>query len=122
MSPDEQNIVGFVKLIESQPSVFSSSDQTSLWELVTTLPNDTEQISNAIAVWCESRQHIREKLMPFINSVSKENDSPSRAAAKNIKSPDSKDYNDIILNAMRVHLPQQPTQQPPNQNPSNSQS
>ncbi|MEC4817346.1 MAG: hypothetical protein SAK29_29350 [Scytonema sp. PMC 1069.18] len=121
MSPDEQNIVGFVKLIESQPSLFSSSDQTLLWELVSTLPNDPEQISNAIALWCKSRPHILNELMPLIANV-KENDLELRAPKKDVKSPDPKDYNDILLNAVRVSFPNSTPQQPPNQNPSNSQS
>lgn len=121
MSPDEQNIVGFVKLIESEPFLFSSSDQTSLRELVANLPHDIEQISNAIAEWCKSRNHILNSIMPLIANVSKDNDSQTRGPARNVKSPDPKDYNDMLSNAIRVSFPNSTPQQPPNQNPSNSQ-
>lgn len=122
MSPDEQNIVGFVKLIESEPFLFSSSDQTSLRELVAHLPNDIAQISNAIAEWCKSRNQILNSLMPLIANVSKDNDSQTRAVTRKVKSPDPKDYYDILSNAVRVGFPDSTPQQPPNQNPSNSQS
>lgn len=129
MSVDEQNIQAFVELIESQPSLFSVEDQANLWQLISTLPNDAEQISNAldevlavgIADWCNSREKIYNALLPLIGELSQ-----TRSPAKVFKSPDPKDYNDILYNAMRVSFPsvtsQQPNTQPPsNQKPSNSQ-
>lgn len=123
MSVDEQNIQAFVELIESQPSLFSVEDQANLWQLISTLPHDAEQISNAIADWCNSREKIHNALLPLIGELSQ----ITRSPAKVFKSPDPKDYNDILYNAMRARfLPsvtsQQPNTQPPlNQKPSNSQ-
>jgi hypothetical protein len=129
MSLDEQNIKAFAKLIESQPSLFSDEDQVDLWGLVSTLPNNAEAISNAIAEWSESRSSIRQALLPLVGNISQNTSqakSPTRGAAEDFKKPDPKDYNGILLNAMRVSFPNieseaQTPQQPSNEKPSNSQ-
>lgn len=125
MSLNERNIAAFIQLIQSQPSLFSQQDRASLWQLASTLPNDTEQISTAIAQWCQSRESIRNKLLPLI--AQSQETTPLRGPVKNFKSPDPKNYNDILLNAMRESFPaseqQQPNpQQPPQPQPPNSQS
>ncbi|MBO3457349.1 hypothetical protein G7B40_005230 [Aetokthonos hydrillicola Thurmond2011] len=121
MSPDEQNIQAFAKLIESQPLLFSNEDQVDLWRVVSSLENNAETISDAIAIWSKSRSKIRQALLPLIGNISQ-----TRSAAEDFKKPDPKDYNKILLNAMRVSFPnvesqQQTPQQPSNQKPSNSQ-
>ena len=124
MSLNEQKIAAFIQLIESQPSLFSQQDRASLWQLASTLPNDTEQISDAIAKWCKSRESIRNELLLLIDKSPEI--APSRGPSKNFKSPDPKNYHDILLNAVRERFTpseqQQPSpQQPPQPQPPNSQ-
>jgi hypothetical protein len=124
MSLNEPKIAAFIQLIQEKPSLFSPQDRASLWQLASTLPNDTEQISSAIAEWCQSRESIRNELLPLI-AQSQEID-PLRNPSKSFKSADPKDYNYILLNAMRVSFSppeqQQPSpQQPPQPQPPNSQ-
>ncbi|GAA6614690.1 hypothetical protein [Scytonema sp. NUACC26] len=115
MSPDEQNIKGLVKLIQSLPSLFSSEDQISLWKLVNSLPNDAEQISNAIAEWTQERKDIRSKLLPFIAQSSNYNVIITRGPSEDPEPVNPKDYKNIIINAMREVSFQSETQQPSSQ-------
>ncbi|MGK7901530.1 MAG: hypothetical protein AB4352_08970 [Hormoscilla sp.] len=49
---DEQSIVAFVHLYQTQPELFSDY-QSSLAELCDNLPDDIEAISEKILEWCE---------------------------------------------------------------------
>ena len=119
MSLNERKITAFIQLIQSQPSLFLEQDRASLWQLASTLPNDTEQISTAIAEWCKSRESIRNELLPLIGK--RPEIAPSRGPSKNFQPPDPKNYNDILLNAMRESFPPPEQQQPSPQQPSQPQ-
>lgn len=125
MSLDEQNIQAFVKLIQSQPSLFSSDDRTELLELVSTLPNEVKPISNALVRWCKSRDAIRNEWLLLTGQISEL--AIAKAASEDVEPINLKDHKETLMNAIRVSdpapapqlaSPQQPPQpQPPNSQP-----
>ncbi|WP_460207322.1 CHAT domain-containing protein [Scytonema sp. NUACC21] len=63
MSPYEGNILTFVYILQTQPELLTAEDRTDVLELLSTLPDDVEEISNAIALWYETRPHILDAIL-----------------------------------------------------------
>jgi hypothetical protein len=63
LSPYEQNIVDFVYILQSQPEIFTSVDCTEILKLLANLPNDVEEISNALVLWYETRPQIFDAIL-----------------------------------------------------------
>ncbi|MFK0733931.1 MAG: CHAT domain-containing protein, partial [Gloeotrichia echinulata HAB0833] len=63
MSPYEENILTFVYLLQTQPELFTPEDRADILGLLATLPDDVEEISNAIALWYENRPHILDAIL-----------------------------------------------------------
>ena len=60
MSAYQRTILAFVKVIESEPALFSPEDWLSLTELIDDLPDDSEEIATGIRAWLKSRNQINE--------------------------------------------------------------
>ena len=63
MSPYEENILTFVYILQNQPELLTAEDRTGLLELLATLPDDVEEISNAIALWYETHPKILDAIL-----------------------------------------------------------
>ncbi|MBE8968805.1 CHAT domain-containing protein [Nostocales cyanobacterium LEGE 12452] len=63
MSPYEDNILTFVYILQKQPELLTAEDRTDVLELLATLPDDVEEISNAIALWYETRPQILDAIL-----------------------------------------------------------
>ncbi|MBD2337435.1 tetratricopeptide repeat protein [Calothrix sp. FACHB-156] len=63
MSPYEENILTFVYLLQNKPELLTAEDRTDVLELLATLPDDVEEISNAIALWYETRPQILDAIL-----------------------------------------------------------
>ncbi|MEH2093490.1 MAG: CHAT domain-containing protein [Nostoc sp.] len=63
MSPYEENILTFVYILQNQPELFTPEDRADILELLATLPDDVEEISNAIALWYETRPQILDAIL-----------------------------------------------------------
>ncbi|WP_353932188.1 hypothetical protein WJM97_06275 [Okeanomitos corallinicola TIOX110] len=63
MSPYEENILTFVYILQTQPELLTVEDRTDVLELLATLPDDVEEISNAIALWYETRPQILDAIL-----------------------------------------------------------
>ena len=63
MSPYEENILTFVYILKKQPELLTPEDHTDVLELLATLPDDVEEISNAIALWYETRPQILDAIL-----------------------------------------------------------
>ncbi|MEC4815158.1 MAG: CHAT domain-containing protein [Scytonema sp. PMC 1069.18] len=63
MSPYEENILTFVYILQNQPELLTAEDRTDVLKLLATLPDDVEEISNAIALWYETRPHILDAIL-----------------------------------------------------------
>lgn len=53
----KQNIAAFIQLLDTQRSLFSPQDLVELNQLIAALPDDIEQLSQAIARWCNQEDH-----------------------------------------------------------------
>ena len=62
MSAYQRTIQAFVKVIESESSLFSQEDWLSFTELINNLPDDSEKIASEIRNWLklESRSQIKQ--------------------------------------------------------------
>ncbi|MUG94188.1 hypothetical protein F7734_18065 [Scytonema sp. UIC 10036] len=63
MSPYEENILTFIYVIKNQPELLTTEDCTDVLELLLNLPDDVEEISNAIALWYETRPKILDAIL-----------------------------------------------------------
>ena len=63
LSDYEENIITFIYLLQTQPDLFTSEDYANLKELLSTLPDDVEEISNTIALWCEEHPQILDAIL-----------------------------------------------------------
>ena len=61
----EANIFEFVSVIKQQPNLLTAEDISSLEDLLKTLPDDVNKISNQITLWYETRQTIEEAIFAF---------------------------------------------------------
>lgn len=59
----EENIISFVYLVQTQPALFTAEDRADLKDLLSTLPDDVEEISNAIALWCEEHPQVLDAIL-----------------------------------------------------------
>jgi hypothetical protein len=63
MSPYEENILTFVYILQNQPELLTAEDRADLRKLLATLPDDVEEISNAIALWYETHPKILDAIL-----------------------------------------------------------
>jgi hypothetical protein len=63
MSPYEENILTFVYILQNQPELLTAEDCADLRKLLATLPDDVEEISNAIALWYETHPKILDAIL-----------------------------------------------------------
>ncbi|NES99414.1 MAG: hypothetical protein F6K61_02355 [Sphaerospermopsis sp. SIO1G1] len=111
MSAYQKTIQAFVKVIKSEPALFSQEDWLSLTELIDNLPDDDEEISKGIRDWLKSRSQINEvfknKRQELPSSLNNDgqilgpggNKSPTPA---NQQSESSKE---LIQNAIKLNSP-----------------
>jgi len=52
-----QNVLAFIELLQDQRELFSAQDLVDLAELIKALPDQMEDLSNAIAQWCKQDGH-----------------------------------------------------------------
>ncbi|NES17944.1 MAG: hypothetical protein F6K41_03235 [Symploca sp. SIO3E6] len=109
LSPYEETILDFVYIAEKQPELFTAKDRADLAQLVATLPEDVEEISNQIALWCESHPHILDAIfdLPVEESAS------LRAAGGRDTSLTGKESKDAIENTVRESIPPKNSNSPP---------
>lgn len=53
----EQNLAAFIQLLNEQRSLFSPEDLANLERLIAPLPDEIEELSHAIATWCNPEEH-----------------------------------------------------------------
>lgn len=63
LSDYEENIITFVYLAQTKSELFTAEDSEDLKHLLSTLPDDVEEISNAIALWCEEHPQILDAIL-----------------------------------------------------------
>lgn len=68
LSPYEANILDFVNLVDEQPDLLSDKDYNNLVELLKTLPDDVEEISDALALWYDDRPKMLNAILEMTPS------------------------------------------------------
>ncbi len=63
MSPYQENILTFVYVLRNKPELLTVENRTEILELLATLPDDVEEISNAIALWYQTRPQILDAIL-----------------------------------------------------------
>lgn len=101
----EQNIEAFIDLLKSQRSLFSAQDRTNLEQLIATLPDDEEKISEALASWYEKRPKILDEQLEILNDMLTNELNSSRIVSRALSRSnqgDDEDYRDRLLNAIKA--------------------
>jgi hypothetical protein len=109
LSPYEETILDFIYIAQNQPELFTAEDRTDFAQLVATLPDDVEEISNAIALWCDTHPHI---LDAFFALPIEELDSLRAAGGRNTPLT-GKEAKDAIENTVRESIPPEKSPPPP---------
>ena len=78
----EENIATFINLLDNQPSLFSPANLDELEQLIASLPDDIEKISEAISLWYEQQPKIIDAQLQLLN----ESNSPNSLITK-VKAP-----------------------------------
>ncbi|NEP48651.1 MAG: hypothetical protein F6K65_07365 [Moorea sp. SIO3C2] len=91
----------FKQLLDTQLELFKDSERTELEGLITSLPNDTEQLADGIARWSASHSEIDNTLRALIKDKP-----PFRGAGGKFPTPEAKteyknDVKEELLNALR---------------------
>ena len=105
LSPYEQNILDFTKVIENQPELLSDEDRVSLEQLMANIPDEVEEISNAIALWIEEHSIIFDALLELHPTESGE-----RGLGGSTIRLSAKDAKDLIENTVRQSISNSPSQ------------
>jgi hypothetical protein len=100
LSPYEENILDFIYITQNQPELFTAEDRTDFAKLLATLPEDVEEISNAIAIWCDTHPHILDAI--FALPVE---EASLRAAGGRNTPLTGKEAKDAIENTVRESSP-----------------
>ncbi|NER28150.1 MAG: CHAT domain-containing protein [Symploca sp. SIO1C4] len=106
LSPYEETILDFVYIAQNKPELFTAEDRADFAQLVATLPEDVEVISNAIAFWCQTRPHILDAI--FALPVG-ESDSVRAAGGRNTPMT-GKEAKEAIENTVRESIPPEKSQ------------
>ncbi|MCT7976586.1 hypothetical protein [Laspinema olomoucense] len=110
MSLEDQIMQNFLTLVETQPPLFADC-QGELEQLCKSLPEDKEEMSDAIADWCESRTTIRDAMDAMSGNIISDYSKAPGIHGNAPPPPDPKAYRDILENAIRR------IQSPPKQTP-----
>ena len=112
MEAENLFLSAFQQLLKTKPESLSDSERKELEGLITSLPNDTKQLAEAIADWCASHPKINYALMQILaGAFTGEN---SREIAGTYPSPetkteDEKNLRETLLNSLRQSsIPENP--------------
>ena len=110
MSLEDQIMQNFLTLVETQPPLFADC-QGELEQLCQSLPEDKEEMSDAIADWYESHPPIRDAMDAMSGNVISDYSKAPGTQGHAPPPPDPKTYRNILENAIRR------LQSPPKQTP-----
>jgi hypothetical protein len=109
LSPYEETILDFIYITQTHPELFTTEDRIDLAKLVATLPEDIEEISNEIALWCDTHPHILDAIFEL---PVEELDSLRAAGGRNTPLT-GKESKDAIENTVRESIPPEKSPPPP---------
>ena len=94
----KQNVAAFIELLNNQPSLFTSETLAELVNLVEPLPDNIEELSNAIANWCKIGEHSQ--ILDALNQL-RQNLSSSNRTENNTETTDNPPNKIMLQNALR---------------------
>ena len=100
MSPYEINLSDFIHILKTQPHLLSPEDWISLEELLPTVSDDIEELSNAITIWYENRPAIDDAILEL--PIQEVGDKGPKDQATN---PKPQEFKKMIENETRQHKP-----------------
>ncbi len=101
MSFAAQNLVAFVELLETQPSLFSQENFAELEKLISPIPDDIEKISIAIAAWCQQYPNILTEQLALLQNQDNNNHRKPGSEQTNANIPKFKLDKRNILNSIQ---------------------
>ncbi len=104
MEAENKLLLAFQQLLNTQPELLKDSERKELEGLITSLPNEANQLADAIAPWCASHSEINNALMELLASVSKRGIAGIFSTPET-KTEDEKNLREELLNALRQSSP-----------------
>lgn len=104
MEAENQFLSAFQQLLNTQPELFKDSERRELEALIASLPNDTEQLADAIARWCASHSEINNVLMQIL-AGEKVRGIVGTYPSPETKTEDEKNLRETLLNSLRQSSP-----------------
>ncbi len=102
MEAENQFLSAFQQLLNTQPELFKDSERRELKALIASLPNDTEQLADAIARWCASHSEINNVLIQILSDSSKNNRGIAGTfSTTDTQASDEKNLRETLINALR---------------------
>ncbi|MGB3755575.1 MAG: hypothetical protein WBA07_04280 [Rivularia sp. (in: cyanobacteria)] len=98
----EQNLDAFIDLLRTQPTLFSQEKIANLKEFMSNIPDDTEQLSNAIANWYQKHPKILDAQLALVNKSFSVKGTGSAQADSNIQ--EYRLDKNTLLNAIQKSL------------------
>ncbi|AOY82460.1 hypothetical protein BJP36_23670 [Moorena producens JHB] len=99
-------ISAFEQLLDTQAELFKDSEKMELEALITSLPNDTKQLADAITRWCISHSDINNALMALIASKRIGELGPGGTfPTDKTKAEDEKNLKETLINELRKSSP-----------------
>ena len=69
MEAENQFLTAFQQLLNSKPKLLKDSERKELEGLITSLPDDTTELAEAIASWCTAHSEINHALMQILGGL-----------------------------------------------------
>ena len=101
MSFAEQNLDAFIDLLKTQPALFSQENLVNLKEFISNIPDDAEQLSNAVATWYQKHSKILDAQLTILNKSSSRNERSAGSVKANSNIPEYQPDKKTLLNAIQ---------------------
>lgn len=90
-----------MELLKTQPGLFSQDNITNLKEFITNIPDDTEQLSNAVATWYQRHSKILDAQLTLLNKSSSRTERGPGSVKVNSNIPEYQLDKKALLNAIQ---------------------
>lgn len=94
----QQNVTAFIELLNNHRSLLTPETLAELVQLIEPLPDNIEELSNAIANWCKTEE--RSQIIDTLNQI-RQTLLSSTTPGTNTEIPDNQPNKIILQNALR---------------------
>ncbi len=94
----QQHVAAFIELLNNHPSLFTPETLAELVQLIAPLPDNIEELSQAIANWCQAKENAQ--IIDSLNQI-RQSLVSATVPGTNPETPDNQPNKIILENALR---------------------